>query len=121
MPLSEHEQRILEEIERRLVAEDPKFAREVAAGGTHGAALRKVRRGAISFVAGFGLLVAGLFDPAHLLVLGIVAFTVMVAAAALVASGVKQVGRERVERARSGWLARMEDRWRRRYERGDGT
>ncbi len=31
MPLSDHEQRILEEIERRLVAEDPKFAREVSA------------------------------------------------------------------------------------------
>jgi len=29
MPLSEHEQRILAEIERRLLEEDPKFAQQV--------------------------------------------------------------------------------------------
>ena len=29
MPLSEHEQRILAEIERRLLEEDPKFAHQV--------------------------------------------------------------------------------------------
>jgi hypothetical protein len=30
MPLSEHEQRILEDIERRLQQEDPRFAQQVA-------------------------------------------------------------------------------------------
>ena len=32
MPLSEHEQRLLDQIERALIAEDPKFASTVRAG-----------------------------------------------------------------------------------------
>ena len=123
MPLSDHEQRILEEIERRLVAEDPKFAREVSAGGDEGTALRKVKRAVVGFALGFGLLIAGLFVPDLLVVFGIAAFAVMVACAAMIASGIKQVGHERPEGGqRSGWFARMEERWRNRYGRGgDGT
>jgi DUF3040 family protein len=122
MPLSDHEQRILEEIERRLVADDPKFAREVSTGGTQGAALRKVKRAVVAFVVGFGLLIAGLFYPDQLIVFGIAAFAVMVGSAALIASGIKQVSRERGERMQQpGWLSRMEERWRKRYDRGDGT
>lgn len=121
MPLSDHEQRILEEIERRLVAEDPKFAREVSTGGNEGAALRKVKRAVVGFTLGFGLLVAGLFVPDLLVVFGIAAFAVMVACAAIIATGIKQAGRERPEGAkRNGWFARMEERWRSRYERGGG-
>jgi hypothetical protein len=123
MPLSDHEQRILEEIERRLVAEDPKFAREVGAGVSEGAALRKVKRAVVGFALGFALLVAGLFVPDLLVAFGIIAFSVMVASAMVIASGIKQVGRERPEGGKgSGWFARMEERWRNRYERGnDGT
>lgn len=124
MPLSDHEQRILEEIERRLVADDPKFAREVSAGGEEGAALRKVKRAVVGFVLGFFLLIASLlFVPDLLPVFGTAAFIVMVACAAMIASGIKQVGRERPEGGQgSGWFARMEERWRNRYERGgDGT
>lgn len=120
MPLSEHEQRILEEIERRLVAEDPKFAREVAGSGPEGAALRRVKRAVIAFALGFGILIAGLFVPDRLIIFGIAAFAVMVASAAVIASGIKQVSRERPEAGkRTGWFARMEERWRNRYERGN--
>jgi len=124
MPLSEHEQRILEEIERRLVADDPKFARDVASGGPQGAALKRVKRAVALFVAGFALLIAGLLLGGNVLILlGIGAFAVMVASAALIASGIKQVSRERpAEPARrQGWFGRMEERWRKRYERGDST
>jgi hypothetical protein len=123
MPLSEHEQRILEEIERRLVADDPKFAREVAGGGAQGAALKRVKRAVVAFVLGFGLLIAGLLYPNALIVFGIASFAVMVASAAVIASGIKQVGRDRsAEPAqRQGWFGRMEERWRKRYERGDST
>jgi DUF3040 family protein len=121
MPLSEHEQRILEEIERRLVAEDPKFAREVTAAGSEGAALRKVKRAVAGFALGFALLIAGFFVPDLLIVFGITAFAVMVSSAMVIASGIKQVGRERPEPGkRTGWFARMEERWRNRYERGGG-
>jgi peptidoglycan/LPS O-acetylase OafA/YrhL len=124
MPLSEHEQRILEEIERRLVADDPKFARDVATGAVQGAALKRVRRAVALFVLGFGLLIAGLLMGGNTLIFfGIGAFAVMVASAALIASGIKQVSRERpIEAARpQGWFGRMEERWRKRYERGDST
>jgi hypothetical protein len=121
MPLSDHEQRILEEIERRLVAEDPKFAREVSTGHAEGAALRKVKRAVFGFAIGFGLLIAGLFVPDLLVFFGIAAFAMMVACAAVIGSGIKQVGRERPDNAkRAGWFSRMEERWRNRYERGSG-
>ena len=123
MPLSEHEQRILEEIERRLVADDPKFAREVGGGGAQGAALKRVKRAVVAFVLGFALLIAGLLYPDALIFFGIASFAVMVASAAVIASGIKQVGRDRsTEPAqRQGWFGRMEERWRKRYERGDST
>src|SRR6266540_4768277 len=95
MPLSEHEQKILEEIERRLVADDPKFAREVGAGGAQGAALKRVKRAVFTFVLGFVLLIVGLFKANLLVYFGIVAFAVMVASAAVIASGIKQVSQHR--------------------------
>lgn len=123
MPLSEHEQKILEEIEARLVAEDPKFAREVSTGGGQGTALKRVKRAVLAFVGGFSLLIVGLFVPQRLVIFGIAAFAVMVASAAVFASAIKQVSQERTVEAskRQGWFARMEDRWRKRYEGGDST
>ena len=123
MPLSEHEQRILEEIERRLVADDPKFAREVAGKGAQGAALKRVKRAVATFVLGFVLLIVGLFVPKQLIYFGIAAFGVMVASAAVIASGIKQASQQRTSEAeaRQGWFARMEERWRKRYEGGDST
>jgi hypothetical protein len=123
MPLSEHEQKILEEIERRLVAEDPKFAREVSTGGAQGTALKRVKRAVISFALGFTLLIAGLFVPQRLVIFGIAAFAIMVASAAVIASGIKQVSQERTVETEKpqGWFARMEERWRKRYEGGDST
>src|SRR3712207_5531951 len=56
MPLSEHEQRILEEIERRLAEEDPRLASSVARASVAGHALRRVRWGVFGFVLGFVLL-----------------------------------------------------------------
>jgi Protein of unknown function (DUF3040) len=123
MPLSEHEQRILEEIERRLVADDPKFAREVAGGGTQGAAMKRVKRAVITAILGFVLLIVGLFKASDLLYFGIAAFIVMVASAMVIASGVKQVSHQRTAEApkRQGWFSRMEERWKKRYEGGDST
>ena len=44
MPLSEHEQRILEEMERRLAEEDPRPVETVARTTVSGHALRRVDR-----------------------------------------------------------------------------
>jgi len=125
MPLSEHEQRILEEIERRLVADDPKFAREVAAGGGQTAVLRRVKRAIIAFVIGFGLLITGLI-VSKIVIFGVAAFIVMVPSVVVVVSSIKHVGRQRPEtdgeeEKPKGWFSRIEERWRKRYEGGDET
>ncbi|HEX2026231.1 MAG TPA: DUF3040 domain-containing protein, partial [Actinomycetota bacterium] len=47
MPLSEHEQRILEDIERRLQQEDPRFAQQVARASLSTHLTRRVWWGAV--------------------------------------------------------------------------
>ena len=64
MPLSEHEQRILDEIERRLADEDPKFARGVQAKTPLGQSMRRLRRAVAGFVA--ALSCALIYALAHL-------------------------------------------------------
>jgi hypothetical protein len=56
MPLSPDEQRILEEIERRLAEEDPRLVESVSKASVASHALRRIRWGVAGFVAGFVLL-----------------------------------------------------------------
>ena len=55
MPLSDHEQKILDEIEARLAAEDPKFARSTSAATPRGIAIKRIKRASLVFIAGFVL------------------------------------------------------------------
>lgn len=138
MPLSEHEQRMLKEIESALYADDPKFASSVRKTGATG-----VRR-PTGLVVGLGilgvaLLVGGLaldFKPGGFPVLSLVGFLVMFAAGVLAlrsrpgpaAAGPKKAGGPRMPgggRASSSgggdgrsYSTRMEDRFRRRFEQG---
>ena len=82
MPLSESEQRILEEMEQNLLEEDPRFAR----GGT-GESFRfapgpRSKVGAGVFVLGIVILFA--FFTTQSLVIGVMAFVAMVAGVVLV-------------------------------------
>ena len=56
--LSEHEQRILAEIERNLVAEDSEFVRRVREAGPRKVTVRLLRASVLGLVAGLALLVA---------------------------------------------------------------
>ncbi|MEZ0164070.1 DUF3040 domain-containing protein [Kineococcus sp. LSe6-4] len=59
MPLSEHEQRLLEQMERALSADDPKFANAMK-GSRHGrAAKRRLLVGTAAVVVGLVLLIIG--------------------------------------------------------------
>src|SRR5580658_3741742 len=58
VPLSEHEQRQLEQIERALYAEDPKFAQAVRAKDPRVHYKRRIVEAAIGFLLGVGLLLA---------------------------------------------------------------
>ena len=81
MPLSEHEQRLFEEIERSL-AEDPKFASAVRAHDPRHHARRRLVLAAVALVAGLALLVYGAVSKNPLL--GVCGFVVMLGAPAVV-------------------------------------
>jgi hypothetical protein len=59
VPLSEHEQRLLEQIERALVDDDPKFASSVRTGDRRLKARRKLQLGGALVVIGLAVLVGG--------------------------------------------------------------
>ena len=52
MPLSDHEQRMLDQIESALYAEDPKFASSVRGGNLRAPSARRRLQGAVLFVIG---------------------------------------------------------------------
>ncbi|GGC71027.1 DUF3040 domain-containing protein [Hoyosella rhizosphaerae] len=66
MPLSEHEQRMLEQIESALYAEDPKFASQVRTASTQGPSTRRRFQFAALFGLGLVLLIAGVALPVSL-------------------------------------------------------
>ena len=58
MPLSEHEERILAELEESLVRQDPEFAERVRSETVYRHAGRHCKWAALGFVAGVAILVA---------------------------------------------------------------
>jgi fatty acid desaturase len=128
VPLSEHEQRLLEQIEQALYAEDPKFASIYEGKDVRSHYRRRVVRAAAGLVVGLGLLLAGVVVP--LIPLGVVGFVVMLAAVSFgVASWQRMTGhraaaarerapvgrtRTKTKTPRRSVVRRLEDRWQRR-------
>lgn len=79
MPLSEHEQRLLEQMERALVAEDPKFVSALRGTARRRDARRRSLLAGGVFVVGIVVLMAGAV-LANTLV-GIIGFVVMLGSA----------------------------------------
>jgi hypothetical protein len=77
VPLSKHEQRQLEQIERGLRGEDPRFAGAVAAADPQAHYKRRVIAAALGFVAGVGLLLAGVVI--NVILIAVAGFAVMLA------------------------------------------
>ena len=73
MPLSEHEQRILEQLERDLISEDPKLA--TALRSEPRSSVGKIIIAVVGVIVGLLLLVLGVAQSA--LWLGVVAFLLM--------------------------------------------
>lgn len=90
MPLSEHEQRLLDQIERALYAEDPKFASSVRASDLRTHLRRRVRRGIALFLIGFALVFVGLVTTK--IWISIVGFVLMVFAAFVALMSWKRLG-----------------------------
>jgi hypothetical protein len=124
MPLSEHEQRLLDQIERALYAEDPKFVSTVRGGRLRRPTRRRRLQGVAVFALGLVLLVVGvavraLWIADNFPVLSVIGFLVMLAGAvmAVTAVGAKgQAAAKRGEQDKSRFTGRMEERFRRRFE-----
>jgi hypothetical protein len=127
VPLSDHEQRLLEQIERALYAEDPKFASTVSSTDLRTHARRRVRRAIVLVVLGMVALLAGVMVPST--ALGVAGFCIMLGAAGYAASQYKRAaGRpdlrvagseqrpQRRKQRKMPLLQRMEERFRRRFD-----
>jgi hypothetical protein len=140
VPLSEHEQRLLDQIERALYQEDPKFASTVRQTDLRSHMKRRLLRAALVMVVGFGLLLAGAVTQEP--VIGIAGFGVMVLALLLGMTAYKRMGqgasgataaptpgssgRGRPARPKAssrqksgGFMDRLEERWKRRWDERD--
>ena len=83
MALSEHEKKMLDELERTLYEDDAKFAQRVATGRP--ATATRVVGGAISAVIGLSVLV--LAAVTHVVLFGAVGFVLMLAGLVIATSG----------------------------------
>ena len=79
MPLSEEELRLLEQMERALVAEDPKLASTLRGTALRRNARRRAFAAAAVFVIGVGVLMAG--AVMRQTIVGIIGFVVMLGSA----------------------------------------
>ena len=126
MPLSEHEQRLLEEMERNLYQNDADFVATVS--GRRGKPnYRLIVIGALLAIAGVAALVAGVIVRQPLI--GVVGFGFMLGGVLLVISpgrnpdGTSASGSTTARSARNSrvsWMSTINDRWERRQdERGE--
>ena len=114
-PLSPDEQRVLEEIERRLHEEDPRLARAAAGTAAFTYTARRLRLGILGLIVGLILL---MLFPISIWIAA-VGFVVTVGSAVLVYQQVRRLGQDQIRewssRGRmspSAFLARMADRMR---------
>lgn len=129
MPLSEHEQRLLEQIERALYDEDPKFASTVRGGKLRRPSRRRRVQGVALFVVGVIMLVLGVVFSSSTagIIVSVVGFLAMFGGAVLAitsfgarkktaAAGEATPSAAASEKERSRFTSRMEERFRRRFE-----
>jgi Protein of unknown function (DUF3040) len=132
VPLSEHEQRQLEQIEQALYREDPKFGRLVRSSDPRVHYKRKLAQALIGVLIGAGLLAAGVVTR-HVYLEAAGAVILLLSLVWALVSWRRHVARVRPARARASQarsvepgrsgqtrrarlMERMEERWRRRQE-----
>ena len=125
MPLSDHEQKMLEQMEQALAAEDPKFASQMQGSSLASLQRRRWLVGGVGVLAGLGLVLVGVNTTMWV---GAVGFAVMVAAAVFAATPPRKArlgvvradgtrgpapkgGRKKGQRS---FMARLDERWERR-------
>ena len=121
MPLSEYEQRMLEQMERQLRSDDPKLADTLGSRSSLGS---RVLLGVVVLVVGVGVLVGG--AALQMPWLGILGFLAMFGGVLLAVSSPRRPtgptgivggsGPAPRGRSRPSFMQRMEDRWDRRRD-----
>ncbi len=125
MPLSEHERRQLEQIEQALRDDDPRFAHAVHAADPRVRYRRRIIAAALGFVAGVGLLLAGVVI--NVILIAVAGFVVMLACSMWAVTSYQRMSgitsgripakdRRAGKQAGSGLMGRLEERWRRRQQ-----
>jgi hypothetical protein len=97
MPLSEHEQRILEEIEKRLAEEDPRLVEQVGRTDLYTHLARRIRFAALAFVVGVLLLLLFVVNE----LVAAAGFVVMVLSSLLIYRYLGQLGRDQIREMQS--------------------
>ena len=90
MPLSEEELRLLEQMERHLVEEDPKLASTLRGTPFRRAARRRAALFGVAFIVGVVLLMTGAITAQWWI--GVVGFVVMLGSATLVVTSLRHPG-----------------------------
>ncbi len=133
MPLSEEEQRLLEQMEHALATEDPKFASALRGSNLRARLRRTAIVSALGFAAGVVVLMFGVV--LELTVVGVAGFCLMLASAYFFVTAWRrggEVGDDQTEESagqqpratarsprQSSFMDRMEERWRRRRDDGN--
>jgi len=122
MPLSEHEQKLLEQLEKQLHEDDPKFASSMGSDPGRSWSTRHLVIGVLGTLAGILLLLLGV--SLQSIVVGVLGFVVMGAGvyfATMRSAGGKSkpgaAGRK-PGKPRSSFMSHLEERWDERH-RGD--
>lgn len=123
MALSEDEQRLLDELEASLAAEDPRLANTLGTRGSYKVHRRRASLAGLLFAIGVALLIGGL--STQIWALGLIGFVAMFAATVIgisawqkVESAEKPVPASRPASGGRPFMGKMEDRWRRRQNGG---
>jgi Protein of unknown function (DUF3040) len=127
MPLSEYEQRVLEQMERQLASDDPRLANTLMSRRSR--PLTRYLVAGVGATLGMLLLVVGV--SGSMWWLGVIGFVVMFVAVAYAfasprrsgPAGIVENGKVRATKARRkpngrSFMERLEDRWDRRREQG---
>ncbi|KDA06336.1 hypothetical protein DC31_10890 [Microbacterium sp. CH12i] len=127
MPLSEQEQRLLDEMERHLLHNDADIV--TAPSGDRTLSYRNLVYGAVLLLVGVGALVAGVALGSQLgavgsIIVGVIGFAAMVAGVILAATPARRIGPvperkgppNKSPQSSPSFMDRMNDRWDRRQD-----
>lgn len=123
MPLSEHEQKLLEQLEKQLHEDDPKFANSMGSAQGRSWSTRHLVIGVLFTLAGVLLLLVGV--SLHNIFVGVAGFIVMGAGVYFATLRSSAAGKARAVgnsgkpgKPRSSFMNNLEERWDERH-RGD--